>query len=194
MKTTFMVIGVGLVVAAGGFISNSTGFAQGMMGQKMGQGMGQGRGRGMGMGQGRMGRGMMRHGKGMGRHQGNRVRHRVIMMGPGIPKAYQEAKNPLPDSAKNIDAGELLFKEQCVSCHGKAGIGNGEAGNELNPKPANIAFIMDKPIATDAFLFWSISEGGVPLGTAMPAFKEQLTKEQRWQIIHYLRTDLLMEQ
>ena len=143
------------------------------------------------MGQGRGMMGGHRHGAG---HQGNFVRHRVIRMGGGVPAPYSDVKNPLPSNEATINAGKVLFGEHCSSCHGRSGRGDGEAGLELNPKPANIAFIMDKWIATDPFLFWSISEGGVPLGTAMPVFKETLGDEQRWQIIHYLRTDLALEQ
>ena len=125
-----------------------------------------------------------------GDHKGNRVRHRVIKKGGGVPAPYTNVKNPVPVNEANIEAGKTLFAEQCASCHGKTGKGDGEAGRELKPKPANIAFIMDKWIATDPFLFWSISEGGVPLKTAMPAFKDVLDDKQRWQIVHYLRSDL----
>ncbi len=33
-------------------------------------------------------------------------------------------------------------------------------------------------------IFWKISEGRRP----MPSFKKQLTEEQRWQLVNYLRT------
>jgi mono/diheme cytochrome c family protein len=138
-----------------------------------------GHGRGMGYGSG------MRHGPG---HKGNPIRHRIIRHGAGIPSLYLGKKNPLSSTRPTIAAGKKLYSENCASCHGVFGAGDGEAGRELNPKPANLAFLMDKWIATDDFLFWSISEGGAPLKTDMPAFKEQLTEEQRWQITQYLRT------
>ena len=34
---------------------------------------------------------------------------------------------------------------------------------------------------------WTVSEGGKPFGTAMPAFKNELTQEQIWQLVAYLR-------
>ncbi len=180
------VIVSGLIVSAGALWVNSTAFSQGMgRGSGMGQGMGMGRGMGQDQGRGMMGN----HQQGAG-HQGNRIRHRVVRMGGGVPVPYTNVKNPLPGDDANIKAGKALFGEQCASCHGLSGKGDGEAGRELKPKPANIAFIMDKWIATDPFLFWSISEGGVPLKTAMPAFKDVLSDQQRWQIIHYLRSDL----
>ena len=182
----------GLIVTAGTLWVNSAAFSQGT-GRGSGMGMGQGRGMGQGMGHGKgmgMGRGRMENHQGGAGHQGNRIRHRVIRMGGGVPAPYTNVKNPLPGDKANIKAGKALFGEQCASCHGVSGKGDGEAGRELKPKPANIAFIMDKWIATDPFLFWSVSEGGVPLKTAMPAFKKVLSDKQRWQIIHYLRSDL----
>ncbi len=147
-------------------------------GAMMGRGPGMGRGHGPGMG---MGRG--------GMHRGNVIRHRHVMMN-GLPAAYASLKNPLPADAATIAAGRRLYEENCASCHGKSGRGDGEAGQDLDPKPADIAFVIDKPIATDGFLMWTISEGGAGLGTAMPAFKDTLTETQRWQIITWLRHGL----
>lgn len=45
----------------------------------------------------------------------------------------------------------------------------------------------------DAYTFWAVSEGGIPFGSAMPAFKQSLSETQRWQILLYVangfRTD-----
>ncbi len=188
MKRFGAILVSGLIVTAGAVWVNGAAFSQETergsgMGQGMGKGMGQGMGQGMGGGHGMMGK---KHGPG---YKGNRVRHRVIRMGGGVPAPYTDAENPLPANDEHIKAGETLFVEQCASCHGMSGKGDGEAGRELSPKPANIAYVMKKRIATDPFLFWSISEGGAPLKTAMPAFKDTLSDQQRWQIIHYLRSD-----
>ncbi len=42
----------------------------------------------------------------------------------------------------------------------------------------------------DAYNFWAISEGGEPLGSSMPAFKEILSEQERWQILLYIINDL----
>lgn len=39
----------------------------------------------------------------------------------------------------------------------------------------------------DEYLFWTISEGGAPVGSAMPAFKEMLTEEEIWKIVVAMR-------
>jgi len=45
----------------------------------------------------------------------------------------------------------------------------------------------------DAYNFWATSEGGDPIGSAMPAFKEALTKEERWQVLLYIANGLNAE-
>ena len=113
-------------------------------------------------------------------------RHRTYMMGK-IPKEYKGLKNPLKPTEENLKAGEKIWKEQCVACHGESGKGDGPAGKSLNPPAADLSFIFKRPIAQDDFLFWTISEGGVKFGTAMPAYKNILSEKQRWQVILYLR-------
>jgi mono/diheme cytochrome c family protein len=34
--------------------------------------------------------------------------------------------------------------------------------------------------------FWSISEGGKPMGGSMPAFKDILSEKERWQILLFI--------
>lgn len=137
-----------------------------------------------GMGQG-MGPGMMAGGMG---HAGMSVaRHRYTMQ-RGIPEPYAGMKNPLASTPANIDAGRSLFQQNCASCHGATGRGDGPAAAALNPPPSDLSSVVRMPIASDAFLDWTVSEGGVPIGSAMPAFKSALTDEQRWQLVLFLRT------
>ena len=49
---------------------------------------------------------------------------------------------------------------------------------------------MDRWIATDDVLMWSIAAGGEKLKTDLPAIKDVLTEKERWQVIHYLREKL----
>ncbi len=43
------------------------------------------------------------------------------------------------------------------------------------------------PMAVDEYLLWTISEGGKPFETDMPAFKDVLTPEEIWQVIAFMR-------
>jgi mono/diheme cytochrome c family protein len=45
----------------------------------------------------------------------------------------------------------------------------------------------------DAYNFWAVSEGGEKFGSSMPAFKEMLTDQERWQILLYIANGLTSE-
>mgnify|MGYP000492403968 CR=1 FL=1 len=146
-------------------------------GTAIAQGMGPGRGMGMGPGMGH----------GMGRN--DMVRHRFFMMN-GLPAAYQNLENPLPATPETIAAGRELYDDNCALCHGDGGRGDGEGAKDLDPRPGDLAALRRMPIATDGYFFWTVSEGGETLGTDMPAFKDVLSTEERWQIIAALRAGL----
>jgi mono/diheme cytochrome c family protein len=81
----------------------------------------------------------------------------------------------------------MLYADNCALCHGPTGMGDGEAGRALNPSPALLAYMINMPMAVDEYLLWTISEGGEPLGTDMPAFKDVLTTEEIWNVIAFMR-------
>ncbi len=107
-----------------------------------------------------------------------------------MPKEYQEVKNPLKATKKNINDGEKLYMQYCATCHGNTGLGDGPAGQALNPKPAPLAITGKMPMVSDGYLLWRIKEGGVSMGTAMPPWKAALNEKQIWQIILYIRNGL----
>ena len=104
-----------------------------------------------------------------------------------VPEEYLTAENDVGYTTNAIAAGGPLYLAKCAKCHGDTGLGNGELAYSLNPSPALLAYLMQQPIAIDQYLLWTISEGGKEFGTAMPSFKSELTKDQIWQIVAYLR-------
>ncbi|MDE1941834.1 MAG: cytochrome c [Betaproteobacteria bacterium] len=136
----------------------------------------------MGMGGG-MGPGMMGHGPaGV-----SVVRHRYVMS-HGIDSAYANASNPLYANDANLKAGKAVFEKNCAICHGVAGHGAGPAAKGLNPAASDLTSAMRMPMVSDSYLDWTISEGGVPVQSAMPPFKSVLTKDELWELVLYLRT------
>jgi mono/diheme cytochrome c family protein len=115
------------------------------------------------------------------------IRHSYVMQN-GVDPAYASRMNPLQHTAANIADGKRLFETNCALCHGPAGLGNGEAGKALNPPPANIAVNIKRRMATDGYVYWTIAEGGAPVGSQMPPFKDVLKKDEIWKTILYLRT------
>ena len=104
-----------------------------------------------------------------------------------LPERYQGLSNPLPATADHLAAGAALYQTHCAACHGATGKGDGPAGEQLTPPPANLSFTRMTPIGSDRFFFWTIAEGGEPLGTAMPVFGDQLKDEEIWQIVRYVQ-------
>lgn len=114
------------------------------------------------------------------------VRHWHYML-RGVPEAYAEARSSAPRTLETLRAGATLYGRHCASCHGPNGYGAEDDRQSLLPSPALLAFLMQKPIAVDEYLLWSIADGGVAFDSAMPAFREVLSREQIWQIVAYMR-------
>ncbi len=114
------------------------------------------------------------------------LRHRLVRM-EGIPAAYRALRNPLPPTSTALAEGRLLFARHCAGCHGERGLGDGKDAQGLSPPPANLAWTVRRPLASDGYLMWAIAEGGGRLGTAMPAFGDALSEKDRWKIITFLR-------
>jgi mono/diheme cytochrome c family protein len=137
---------------------------------------------------GAQGQSGMGHGRGM-RHataHASMVRHHYVRQ-HGLDAQYAVKTRPRQPTAEDLAGGQALFARHCASCHGERGAGDGEAGAGLSPPPANVAFAARRPMASDGYLFWTIAEGGAPVESAMPPFKDALGDDEIWQIIAYLR-------
>ena len=105
----------------------------------------------------------------------------------GAPPDYRGAQNTVSSDAKSIGEGRVLYRANCVSCHGPAGAGNGDQAKALNPSPALLAYLIQTPMAVDEYMLWSISDGGQAFGTGMPAFKGTPARVEIWKVITYKR-------
>jgi mono/diheme cytochrome c family protein len=132
------------------------------------------------MGQGMMGHGMM---------TGSMMRHHQAMM-YGIPEPYRSAQNPLPNSAATLQLGAKVYAQNCAACHGPRGYGDGPAGQQLSPRPADLAWLAHSHMVGDQYIVWTVSEGGKPVGSAMPAFKGVLSQRDIWAVASYVRQGL----
>ncbi len=130
---------------------------------------------------------MMGMGRGGGMMMNMSIRSRFVMR-YGVDPVYAFKINPLQRTAVNIAEGKQLYDKNCALCHGPEGLGNGEAGKALNPPPANIAENINRHMATDGYVYWTVAEGGTPVGSAMPSFKGALKEDEIWKIVLYLRT------
>ncbi len=95
-------------------------------------------------------------------------------------------QNPIPAGPDSLQTGEALYLQNCLPCHGEQGRGDGPAGLALNPRPADLTEHTVPGLHPDWQLFEWITNG-TP-GSAMPAFRDLLSEEQRWHLVNYIRT------
>ena len=123
----------------------------------------------------------------MGQGQRHRMVRHWTFMHNGVPPTYRDQASTVAPTEATIREGAALYGDNCASCHGPTGQGDGEAGRALNPSPALLSHMIRMPMAVDEYLLWTISEGGEPFGTDMPAFKDALTPEEIWKVIAFMR-------
>lgn len=101
-----------------------------------------------------------------------------------IPEEYAGLTNPVAATDESLQHGKELYTLLCASCHGEGGMGDGIAGEALDPVPAPIAHTSQ--MMGDDYLFWRVSEGGAQFNSAMPGWSS-LDEDERWDIINYVR-------
>lgn len=108
-------------------------------------------------------------------------------MQTGVPAPYGGLKNPLQPSAAIVARGRAVYDEHCARCHGATGLGDGPDLKELKLPPADLVHMLDMLPMNDDFFLWAVSEGGVPFGSQMPAFKDVLARDDIWRVIAFMR-------
>jgi mono/diheme cytochrome c family protein len=95
----------------------------------------------------------------------------------------QPASEPVPTSADSIQRGQILFDLTCAVCHGQKGDGHSLMSSYFSPRPADLTGEEEQNLS-DQDIFLVITQGrGV-----MPSLSENLSAQERWDVINYLRT------
>ncbi|MBT3943266.1 MAG: c-type cytochrome [Chloroflexi bacterium] len=92
--------------------------------------------------------------------------------------------NPFVPNEDSIAAGLTAYASVCSSCHGVTGVGDGPASGALYPSPASLP--VHVPLHTQGELFEIIRSGVV--GTAMQPVSDELSDDEVWHLINYIRT------
>jgi cytochrome c5 len=106
----------------------------------------------------------------------------VPVQGPDLI-AGSPASLPVPSSPNSVQRGKTLFGYNCAMCHGITGVGNGAVGAFFTPKPFDLTGSTVQGLQSDE-LFVVITQG---FG-GMPPFAENLSPEERWDVINYVHT------
>lgn len=101
-----------------------------------------------------------------------------------VPDEARAVENPVALTDEALAAGEQAYSARCASCHGDTGKGDGKATRFIKPAPADISTVEARDRMTDGEIFFKITEGKKP----MPGMARTLSDEERWQVVHYLRT------
>ena len=102
------------------------------------------------------------------------------------PEKKDGAQNsPWISSPEAIARGAELFAQNCVSCHGPKGEGNGPAGQNLSPRPRNLVEGHWKYGGTRLGLM-QVLKNGSP-GTGMQSYS-YLAMNDRWSLVHFVRS------
>jgi mono/diheme cytochrome c family protein len=103
-----------------------------------------------------------------------------------IPAGAAEEKSPIPVNAATLAGGKKLFEAKCARCHGAAGKGDGPDADAKYFDTMNLTSAARAPRNADGQVFYKIWNGR--LNPKMPAFSEELTKEQAWAIVAYAQS------
>ncbi len=86
--------------------------------------------------------------------------------------------------AADLQAGKVVYVENCLTCHGCSGNGLGSYGGTMVVTPADFRQEPFRNMPDDQW-FWHVSEG-VP-GTLMPVWRASLSEADRWRVIRYVQ-------
>jgi high-affinity iron transporter len=92
----------------------------------------------------------------------------------------------LPTDPLDTARGRLLYAQNCSSCHGVAGHGDGPAAPTLNMPVPKIGVSRETPDMTPSHAYNVVSVG--VRATPMPEFGTALSPQQRWEIVNYVYT------
>jgi high-affinity iron transporter len=92
----------------------------------------------------------------------------------------------LPSGPLDTARGHVLYTQNCASCHGDRGLGDGAAAPGLSVPPPPIGSTEKTPDLTPTLAYNVVSVG--VRGTPMPSFASNLTPQDRWNVVNYMYT------
>jgi mono/diheme cytochrome c family protein len=97
--------------------------------------------------------------------------------------AAPDSQSPINDAS--LARGQEIYAQMCAMCHGLQGRGDGPLARTMVPRPADFRVHMAEGHTPDQLFDWT--SNGVP-DTAMQGFANDLSVEDRWNVINFLQT------
>jgi len=101
-----------------------------------------------------------------------------------IRQEMPKGPSPVRPTDDKLTAGAKVYGQHCGGCHGKIGKKPGPFAEALFPQPPYL-LDPDRTIEDPPEAFYWVVTNGIRL-SAMPAFKNMLTDDQRWQVSEML--------
>ena len=109
-----------------------------------------------------------------------------VRPGWNIPATAATEKSPLTVTPAVLAAGRKLYLSKCQRCHGPEGKGDGPDADSNFVKDMDLRLVSRADENPDGVVFHKIWTGRVK--PKMPAFSEELSREQAWAIVAYVQT------
>ena len=108
-------------------------------------------------------------------------RHVTIIALAAAGLAGGAQKNPVPNTKQSISRGRNTFIRNCAGCHGNDGKALLDAGGVATDLTSPAVY---KHGSTEGGIFETIHDGA----NGMPSFKDQLTSNEIWDVVNFIRS------
>ena len=103
-----------------------------------------------------------------------------------LPPDADDTRNPLTIDAKLLATGKAVYTDKCRRCHGPGGLGDGPDSDPDAREDMDLTSAKRADQNSEGIMFYKVMNGR--RRPKMPAFKDELTKEQVWAVVAYVQT------
>jgi mono/diheme cytochrome c family protein len=103
-----------------------------------------------------------------------------------LPPDAADTKSPLTVDDKVLAIGKKVFTDNCQKCHGPKGLGDGPDADPDHAEEMNLTNPKRADRNPDGVVFYKVMNGR--RRPKMPAFKDELSKEQIWSVVAYAQS------
>jgi high-affinity iron transporter len=111
------------------------------------------------------------------------VTARVSSLATSLAQKLGVSLDETPVTVPSLARGAQVYQQNCASCHGMLGRGDGPAAPGMDPAPANLSDAATLRTVLPLDYYQRVTIGVT--GTAMPAFESRLSSEDRWAAAAY---------